>query len=138
MNHHVMLAYAVAAAVLAVLLGVSLMMRRRAGRLDSKKFLARWQAVQQLCVKSDTWPLAVINGDKLLDEALRKSRCKGRTMGERLVSAQRRLSDNDGVWFGHKLRNRIVHEEMARLYRRDVQAALRGFRDALKDLGALE
>lgn len=59
-------------------------------------------------------------------------------MGERLVFAQRRLSDNDGVWFGHKLRNKIVHEEVPHLQQRDVQMALQGLRQALKDLGALE
>jgi hypothetical protein len=57
-------------------------------------------------------------------------------MGERLVSAQRDISDNDSAWFAHKLRNKIVHEEVS-LRKQDVQAALRGFRDALKDLGAL-
>jgi hypothetical protein len=100
--------------------------------------MERWQEVQKLCSTSTTWPLAIINADKLLDEALRKARMKGKTMGERLVAAQRRLSDNDGVWFGHKLRNRVVHEEMPKLKQNDVQAALRGFRQALKDLGALK
>jgi hypothetical protein len=59
-------------------------------------------------------------------------------MGERLVSAQRELTDNDGVWFGHKLRNRLVHETNVKLTKQEVQEALVGIREALKDLGAMK
>ena len=50
---------------------------------------------------------------------------------------QRTLSDNDATWFAHKLRNRLVHESNVRLRKRDVQKALAGFRQGLRDLGAL-
>lgn len=127
-----------AVALVVLLMGGTLATRFKRRRLDVGKFQARWQTLQQQCVKSELWPLAIIDADKLLDEALKQLHFKGKTMGERLVSAQRELSNNDAVWFGHKLRNKIVHEEMKRLYKRDVQAALRGFRQALKDLGALK
>jgi hypothetical protein len=82
--------------------------------------------------------LAIIDADKLLDDALKKRHFKGKTMGERLVAAQKNLSDNDAVWFAHKLRNRLVHETNVRLKKRDVQKALSGFRQGLRDLGALK
>ena len=107
-------------------------------KLDVERFQTRWVELQQLLRSKETWPLAVIDADKLLDEALKKSHYKGKSMGERLVSAQRQLSDNDGVWFGHKLRNKLVHEDMKNLRQRDVQDALKGFRQALRDLGALK
>ena len=81
--------------------------------------------------------LAVIDADKLLDEALKKRSYKGKTVGERLVSAQRDLSDNDSVWYAHKLRNRLVHEPTVRLRKTEAKNALAGFRQGLKDLGAL-
>jgi hypothetical protein len=124
-------------ALVILLLISSLAAKLRPRKLDIKKYQQRWLEIEKLCSKSSTWPLAVINADTLLDEALKRRHFKGKTMGERLVAAQRNLNNNDTVWFGHKLRNKIVHEEMSRLYRRDVQSALRGFRDALKDLGAL-
>lgn len=127
----------VAGVALLVLVTGGFFVGRKRTKLNTRKFQERWQEIQQLCVSNNTWPLAVINADKLLDEALKDCRYKGKTMGERLVAAQRSLSDNDGVWFGHKLRNKLVHEDMSRLYKRDVQNALRGFRQALKDLGAL-
>lgn len=105
--------------------------------LNTEHFQRKWQEAQTLCKDKTTWPLAVINADKLLDEALQKRRYKGKTMGERMVSAQRSLSNNDGAWFGHKLRNRIVHEEV-KLKETDVKKALIGLRQALKDVGALK
>jgi hypothetical protein len=125
-------------ALLVVLFLGGIVRRFKPANLNVQKFQSRWVEIEQLCAKNDTWPLAIINADTLLDEVLKQRRCKGKTMGERLVAAQHDLSSNDTVWFGHKLRNKIVHEEMSRLYRKDVQAALRGFRDALKDLGALK
>jgi hypothetical protein len=80
--------------------------------------------------------LAVIDADKLLDDALKKRNFRGKTMGERLVAAQRTLSDNDAVWYAHKLRNRLVHEPEVRLKKNEAQVALAGFKKGLHDLGA--
>lgn len=110
--------------------------KRRPKMLDSQYFQLKWKEAQAYCKDTATWPLAVINADKLLDEALKRRRFKGKTMGERMVSAQRELSDNDGVWYAHKLRNRLVHEADVKLREPDVKKALIGIRQALKDLGA--
>lgn len=128
----------IAIVVLVVLaVGSGYFVRRRPSSLNRDQFKQKWQAAQALCAKEDTWPLAVINADKLLDEALKKLKYRGKTMGERLVSAQHDIKSNDSVWFGHKLRNKLVHEEMKKLRKQDVMEALVGFREALKDLGAL-
>lgn len=110
--------------------------RRKPKDLQGPYFQQKWQELQGHCKDKSTWPLAVINADKLLDEALKRRRFKGKTMGERMVAAQRDLSDNDGVWFAHKLRNRLVHEADVKLKEADVKKALIGTRQALKDLGA--
>jgi hypothetical protein len=132
---------AIAAAAGIVLAGITVMTallkRRRKKPLNVEDFTAKWQAAQKLCSAKETWPLAIINADKLLDEALKKQHYKGKSMGERLASAQRDLSDNDAVWFGHKLRNKLVHEHDVTLDKEDVQDALAGIRQALRDLGAL-
>lgn len=135
---NVMLA-AVAAVLIIVMLFVAALLKRRTGpKLNHEYYQLRWKELQGLCSDKKTWPLAIIDADKLLDEALKKSRYKGKTMGERLVTAQRTLSNNDSVWFAHKLRNKIVHEQYANLKETDVKSALIGFRQALKDLGALK
>jgi hypothetical protein len=129
------------AAVIVLLLLVliaSWLTRRRPHKLNVEYFQKRWLEAQKLLSSKNTWPLAVINADKLLEDALKRRNYKGKTMGERLVAAQHDLTNNDGVWFGHKLRNRLVHEDTTKLSKRDVQDALMGLRQALKDLGALK
>jgi hypothetical protein len=130
----------IAAAIVGLLIIVGLgswLAKKRFAKPDVKRFTERWNEAQKLCSSKNTWPLAIINADKILDDALKRSHYKGKTMGERLVAAQRTLTDNDSVWYAHKLRNKIVHEEYGDLKKRDVQKVLVGFRQALRDLGAL-
>lgn len=106
--------------------------------LNQQYFQDRWlELLARVKTSPEGMVLAVIDADKLLDDALKKSHFKGKTMGERLVSAQRSLSDNDSVWYAHKLRNRLVHEPDVKLKRTEAQNALQGFRQGLKDLGAI-
>jgi hypothetical protein len=111
--------------------------KRRPKRLKTDYFSKRWVTIQRQCADKSTWPLAIIDADKLLDEALKRRKYKGKTMGERMVSAQRDITDNDSVWFAHKLRNRLVHEQTAPMKEGIVKDALKGIRSALRDLGAL-
>ena len=123
--------------ILALSLSTGYFVRRRPSSLNQEQFKQKWQQAQALCAKEETWPLAIINADKLLDEALKKLKYRGKTMGERLVAAQHEIKSNDSVWYGHKLRNKLVHEDIKKLKKKDVMDALIGFREALKDLGAL-
>ncbi len=112
--------------------------RTRPRNLNQQYFEKHWlELLTRVRTGYDGMILAVIDADKLLDEALKKQRYKGKTMGERLVAAQRTLSDNDGVWYAHKLRNRLVHEPTSRLKKNEAKEALAGIRQGLKDLGAL-
>lgn len=120
-----------------VLFIINRLARRRPKKLNREYFSSRWSDLLQKVKTADGMVLAVIDADKLLDEALKKHHFKGKTVGERLVAAQRSLSDNDSVWYAHKLRNRLVHEPDIRLKKRECQTALAGFRQALRDLGAL-
>lgn len=124
--------------VIAVVIAVlsRLLLRKRPHKLNKQYYEQSWQTLQSLLKNKSSWPLAIINADKLLDDALKKCHYKGKTMGERLVSAQHDIKNNDDVWFGHKLRNQLVHETDVKLKERDVKEALLGIRAALKDLGA--
>jgi hypothetical protein len=106
-------------------------------KLNQEYYQKKWSELLTRVKTQDGMALAIIDADKLLDDVLKKRHFKGKTMGERLVAAQRQLSDNDAVWFAHKLRNKLVHETNVRLKKRDVQKALSGFRQGLRDLGAL-
>ncbi|MEO6761036.1 MAG: hypothetical protein ABI220_01505 [Candidatus Saccharimonadales bacterium] len=127
-----------AVAILLILVfGASWLTKRRPHKLNVVYYREKWDTLQKLCRDKSTWPLAIIDADKLLDEVLKSLKFKGKTMGERLMAAQHQIKDNDGAWFGHKLRNRLVHESNVKLKERDVKDALFGLRSAIKDLGAL-
>jgi hypothetical protein len=121
----------------AILLIITWFHKKMPSRLNRDYFHEHWTELLARVKTPEGMALAIIDADKLLDEALKRRRFHGKTMGERLVSAQRALSDNDAVWYAHKLRNRLVHEPNVRLRKREAQTALTGFRQGLKDLGAL-
>src|SRR5438105_1191585 len=115
---------------------VSRLAKKRPHKLDRAYFQHQWMELLARVKTPEGMMLAIIDADKLLDEALKKRHFRGKTMGERLVSAQRLISDNDAVWYAHKLRNRLVHEPHVRLKKNEAKTALAGFRQGLKDLGA--
>lgn len=112
---------------------------RRRRPMNVKHYAERWQELQKCCASRKTWPEAIAQADDLLADALKRAGYKGKNTGERLVAAQHDLSDNENIWLGHKLRNRLAQEEVdvRKLKKKDVLNALSGFRQALRDLGAL-
>ncbi|HSW66394.1 MAG TPA: hypothetical protein VLI54_04635 [Bacillota bacterium] len=126
-----------AAIILLGLLGFLLWRRLRPRPLKTEYYQEKWLELQKLCRDKTQWAQAILNADKLLDEALKKRRVRGSTMGERLVKAQRLFTDNDSLWFAHKLRNKLDAEPGIKLKEKDVKQALMGSRQALKDVGAL-
>lgn len=107
-------------------------------RLKTKLFFDDWKDLQAYCRDKKTWPTAIITADNLLDKALKKRKYKGKRMGERMVSAQRDITNNDQLWFAHNLAKKIISDPAIKLKEADVKSALMGFRQALRDLGALE
>lgn len=126
-----------------VILGITLLivisLTRRGGKtLDQQKYRSRWLAITQSAGStSETWQLAIINADKLLDTALRERGVVGTTLGERLKNAKPYVSSIDSVWRAHKLRNRIAHDDGVKVSQRQASEALKIFKRALTDLGAL-
>ena len=121
-----------------VLIIASLVYRRIPKKLKVEQFLGDWKELQSYCRDKKTWPNAIQEADKLLDKALKKRKYKGKRMGERMVSAQRIITDNDRLWFAHNLAKKVMADPKLRLKEEDVKNALIGFRQALKDLGALQ
>ena len=122
---------------IAVLYFLSRLGRKLAKPLNREYFENKWSELLAMVKSPEGMVLAVIDADKLLDEALKKRGYKGKTMGERMVAAQRDFTSNDSVWHAHKLRNRLVHEPNVRLRKSEARSALEGIKRGLKDLGAL-
>ena len=81
---------------------------------------------------------AVLEADKLLHYGFKKragKRFEGLSFGELLKKKDGFFSDIDGVWFAHKLRNKIAHEIGGNVSRDDAKKALSYYKKALVDLG---
>lgn len=127
----------ISVSILAFIIATIIALIKRPKRLKAERFVASWKELQGHCRDKTKWAQAILEADKLLDAALKKRKLKGKTMGARLVAAQRILSDNDDVWFAHNLAKKLISQSDLKLKESDVKAALMGFRQALKDIGAL-
>jgi hypothetical protein len=126
--------------VVGVLLVAAVMLTKKGGiQLDVDKYRLKWMGIERQLNKDDQsgCVLAVLNADKLLDQALRERGIKGQTMGERMKTAKSMWSNANAVWSAHKLRNQIAHESDHHLAYEDARRAIAGFKQALKDVGAI-
>lgn len=115
--------------------------RRKVGKLDRDAYLDHWNNIHQLVVDNSEqhWKQAIVEADKLIDQAFRELLMPGSTFGERLRAAEHRFSKDtyNRLWQAHKLRNQIVHEVGYSVGRQDAETAVSSFGDGLKVLGAL-
>lgn len=107
--------------------------------LDVTKYRSAWMRIEQGLQRdqSASYTLAILEGDKLLDQALRERGIQGQTMGERMKTHQARWTNANAVWGAHKMRNQIAHETDFTPSYNDARRALAGFKQGLKDIGAI-
>ena len=118
----------------------ALMSSQKSGhKLNVEKYQVKYLEIENSMIRDEpsSYHLAVLNADKLVDQALRDRRVRGETMGERMKNARTLFSNNDGVWFAHKLRNHVAHDSDVNISYNDAATALMHFKKALRDLGAL-
>jgi hypothetical protein len=140
MEDNTLLGFFAGVIVVGILLVAAVMLTKKGGiQLDVDKYRLKWMAIERQLNKDDQsgCVLAVLNADKLLDQALRERGIKGQTMGERMKTAKETWSNANAVWSAHKLRNQIAHESDHHLAYEDARRAIAGFKQALKDVGAI-
>lgn len=122
----------------AILLLVIIATTRKAPRgIDREEFRLKWLKIEsKLGDDESVNQMAIISADKLLDQALKARGFSGETMAERMKKAEGQFKDKKSVWLAHKLRNRIVHEEIT-IKKSGTKRALAVYKRALRDLGAL-
>ena len=99
--------------LLVIVIIVVIFLRKRSNKeLDSRKYKREWNRIQKLCSNKTQWCLALTEADDLLDEALKNKKVKGKTRGERIVSAQHLFSANDSVWYSHNLQIESVMKSL--------------------------
>lgn len=112
---------------------------RRAHNFDVEEYQTRFLKIENSLSRENklSYNVSVIEADKLLDRALMELGVPGKTMGERLKASSGRFSQLNSVWYAHKQRNQIAHEQDFNLDYNQAKHALATFRQALKDLGAI-
>lgn len=131
-----LIAIIVVGAALALVMSLS----RHTGRgLNQDEFRSKWMEITRIFAKENpmSWQVAIMEADKLLDQALIAAGARGNTLGERLKSSSSKFSKINAVWGAHKLRNQIAHEPNARISYPMTEQALGAFKQALKDVGAI-
>ncbi len=125
--------------IVGVLLFAIITFGKRGGHLDVDKYRTRWLAIEQSLERNNqaSFHMAIMNADKLVDQALKDKGFKGKTMGERLKAAKDQLPHRDNIWSAHKLRNQLAHEPDATVNYDQARRALAQFKQTLKDLGAI-
>lgn len=140
MEDNTLLAFFIGILVVGALLtAVITLTKKGTTQLDVNKYRLKWLTIEKQLQKEDASShiLSVLNADKLLDQALRERGVKGETMGERMKTAKDSWSSANDVWNAHKLRNYIAHETDPKVSYDDARRALAGFKQALKDIGAI-
>lgn len=123
----------------ALLIAVIALTKKGGAQLDVDKYRSKWMVIENQLSRDNqsSCTLAVLNADKLLDQALRERGIRGQTMGERMKTAKETWSNANAVWGAHKLRNQIAHESDHQVNYDDARRAIAGFKQALKDIGAI-
>lgn len=81
------------------------------------------------------WKVALLEADALIDDALARAGFSGDTFGDRLTNmAPGALASLDGIWWAHKVRNRVAHEQDYFLRYTEARQAFGYYEAALTEL----
>lgn len=125
--------------VVGVTLFAFMTLGKRGKPLAVEKYRVRWMSIEHSLIKDQpaTFQMAVLNADKLVEQALKDKGVAGQTMGERLKASKAQFTRLDALWNAHKLRNQVAHEPDVKISYDQARRALAAFKRALKDLGAI-
>jgi hypothetical protein len=109
--------------------------------LPKEQAKKEWANIEKHFFKGDENDLkvAIIEADKLLEEALREAGIRGASLGDRLKNIkQGQLPNIDDVWQAHRLRNDIVHQPTFKLKRDLAERSLAIYEETLRALHLLD
>ncbi|OGL31092.1 hypothetical protein A3F37_04445 [Candidatus Saccharibacteria bacterium RIFCSPHIGHO2_12_FULL_41_12] len=98
---------------------------------------SKWREVEVMVKDKSKWNEAIIMADEVLSLACQKCGSAGKKTGENMVDLQAKFSDNESLWFAHKLSKKVREESDIKLKPEQAKKAILSFKRALKDLGEL-
>lgn len=116
--------------------------RKNAVSIDRAHVLAKWNEIEQTVELGGPAHLkaSVMDADKLVEYVLTARAYNGNTFAEKLKSAKpsfRDYTDYDNLWYAHKVRNSIAHDNGQDFSLTNAKKAIEYFKKALKVLGAM-
>ncbi len=118
---------------------IAVFFKSREYDLDKSGIKKRWQEIEDLLKRPGemNYKIAVMEADKLLDYVLKSMTMSGKDMGERIRFASFKFDRLRKVWWAHVLRNQLVHEATFSLDHATAKRAIKTFKRALEEIGAL-
>lgn len=126
----------VVGAAIIVLVAVAYLIYRQ--NFQKKRLLKRWNSLMKLASKKNKWSEFAIEADRLIIDSLKFKHFKGHSAGEKIVSAQHVFSNNDDVWFCHKLASQILNDKIMVEDKATVLRLIHSCRQSLIDLDLLK
>lgn len=105
-----------------------------------QKYVSMWEKIVEDSESAPphSYTTAIVNADILIDELLKDAGFEGKDMGERLGKLNGlRIKSLDGVWSGHRLRNKIVHTSGFEASKKAKDEALKVYEEFLKEVKIL-
>jgi hypothetical protein len=113
---------------------------RRARSLIDPEVETRWNAIVKRAGSNppQSYSLAIIDADKLTDEALKRLGFQGEHMADRLEHLNSmNMRTLEALWRVHRLRNELVHAPDFEISDVDAREVLEVYQRFLKELGVI-
>ncbi len=141
-------AFVVAVAIVVPVFGFGKKARSNAGNrksaitLDKKVIQSKWADIEATANLGGPAHLkaSVMDADKLVEQVLSSKGLSGNTFADMLKSGKKlfhNYAEYDNLWFAHKVRNSIAHDNDVDFSISNAKKAIEYFKKALKTLGAL-
>ncbi|MDI6734024.1 MAG: hypothetical protein QMD50_00820 [Patescibacteria group bacterium] len=108
--------------------------------LKDEKFKKRWEAVliKAYSAPPNSYVLAIIEADKIMDDILERLGLKGVHTADRLEAlASWDLKSIDELWRVHRIRNELVHTPGFNLSLDEAREVLGGYEKFFKEVGVI-
>lgn len=137
LSFEVIAVLAISCLVLSVVIVVVSKKMRFKKRTHTNTISDKWKEVETVVKDKSRWAEAIVMADDVLNLAVQKHGNSKKKIGENLVDLQAKFSDNESLWFAHKLAQKLRESPEASLKPDVAKKAILAFKRSLKDLEEL-
>jgi hypothetical protein len=113
----------------------------RLGKKRVEQIRREWDRIEKMIKDGgeSNFKMSLIEADKLFGNVLADLGYMEENWAKSMIKASDRFSNSveNGVWSAHKLRNRLVHDEVKELHSYQVKSNIAKYRRGLKELNIL-